>query len=103
MKNLTIYGLNESIACCEAIGLAKCFEAYAEIGEEIMEGGIGFNSNSGNVYIALEIGVTICCAFGRQVEYIVIDPDNGQEYFFDTYQEAELYLENMKKDFSVIY
>lgn len=85
---LTINGLSENIAYCEAMGLSKCFEAYASIGEEIMEGGIGFNPNSGYVYIALENGVSICSMLGREVEYLVTDFYNGEERFFDNYEEA---------------
>ena len=52
-------GLNTTIAFCEAHGLAKCFQAYADNcpSEDIMV--IGFNPNSGYVYIALENGVSI--------------------------------------------
>lgn len=94
MKNqLTINGLNESIACCEAIGLAKCFEAYANNGcEDILDGGIGFNANSGYVYIALENGITIASMMGSEVDYIVSDVENGDEFFFNTMDEALDYL-----------
>ena len=94
-NQLTIYGLNESIAYCEAMGLAKCFEAYAEncAGEDIFE--IGFNPNSGYTYIALECSsITIGSMLGRAVEYMVTDFDSGEEFFFDTYQEAEEHLLN---------
>jgi len=91
-KTITIYGLqSSSIAYCEAMGLSKCFEAYANITEEIMEGGIGFNSNSGYIYIALENGISICSMLGKDVEYMVTDFNDGQEYFCDTYEEAEAF------------
>ena len=95
-KELTIYGLNESIAYCEAMGLAKCFEAYAEncAGEDIFE--IGFNPNSGYTYIALECSrITIGSMLGRAVEYMVTDFDNGEEFFFDTKEEAYEYLSTL--------
>ena len=87
-QSLTIYGLNESIAFCEAQGLAKCFQAYADncAGEDIMQ--VGFNPNSGYVYIALENGVTICSMLGREVEYLTTNFDNGEETFFDSYEVA---------------
>jgi len=91
-NELTIYGLNENIAYCEAMGLAKCFEAYADILGDILDGGIGFNPNSGYVYITLEEGVTICSMLGGAVGYMVTDFDSGEEFFFDTYQEAENHL-----------
>jgi hypothetical protein len=95
-QELTIYGLNENIAYCEAIGLSKCFEAYARLDcGDIMEGGIGFNPNSGYVYIALEEGVTICSMLGRAVEYQVTDFNSGLEFIFDTMEEAENHLQTL--------
>jgi hypothetical protein len=91
MENLTIHGINENgPKYCEAIGISKVFAAYAEycVKEEIMYNGVGFNPNSGYVYIALENGVTICSMLGREVEYLVTNFDTGNEYFFDTYEEA---------------
>jgi hypothetical protein len=90
-QNLTINGLSDSICYYEAQGLGLCFSAYADnsAGEYILE--IGFNPNSGYVYIALENGISICCAFGRGVEYLVSDYTNGEEHFFDSYHEAETF------------
>lgn len=90
---LTINGFaTNTIAPCESIGLSKCLEAYASIGEDIMEGGIGFNPNSGYVYIALENGISICSMLGRDVEYLVTDFNNGEETFYDNYRDAERLL-----------
>lgn len=89
---LTINGFDSSSMCyLEALGMSKVFASYAEIGEDIIEGGIGFNPNSGYVYIALENGVTICSMLGRDVEYLVTDFNDGEEHFFDTYEEAETF------------
>ncbi len=94
-QELTIYGLNENIAYCEAIGLSKCFEAYARLDcGDILDGGIGFNPNSGYVYIALEDGITICSMLGRAVEYL-ITLESGEELFFDTMEEAGNHLETI--------
>lgn len=88
MKTLSINGIDNNIAYCEAIGLSKCFKAYAEAGApDIME--IGFNPNSGYTYIALEDGISICSCLGNDVEYLVTDFETGEEYFFDTIEEAE--------------
>ena len=78
----------ESPAYCEAMGLSKVFKAYAEnfSREDIFE--IGFNPNSGYVYIALEMNIQIVSMLGNEVEYIVTDFDNGEEFFFDNYNEA---------------
>ena len=94
MENLTIYGLSDSISFCEAQGIAKVMQAYADNcpGEYIM--GIGFNSNSGYIYIALENSISICSQFGKEVEYLVTDFEDGSEYFLDTYDEAEVKLNN---------
>jgi len=45
----------------------------------------GFNENSGNVYIALENGVTIASCFGQSVEYIVYDPETDEEKSYKKY------------------
>jgi hypothetical protein len=94
-NTLTINGLNNSIAYCEAKGLSEIFAAYAEYatGEEITQ--IGFNQYTGYVYIALENGVQIASAFARGIEYIVADVETGQEYFFDLYSEAVEFLEKI--------
>jgi hypothetical protein len=70
--------------------------AYKEIGSpEIMYEGVGFNQNSGYVYIALENGIQIASCFGQSVDYIVYDFNDGEEYFFDNYEEAEKLLETL--------
>ena len=87
--NIELHGMKESgVAYCEAEGLAECFSAYAKncAGEWIMTA--GFNPNSGYVYIALENGVTIASMLGRNVEYIRDNPENGEEVFFDSYDDA---------------
>jgi hypothetical protein len=79
----------------EAQGLSKLFKAYAEntLGESIFD--VGFNANSGYTYIALDNAVTICSMLGRDVEYMVINFEDGEDTFFDTYQEAINYLNNL--------
>ena len=95
-KQLTIHGLNENMAYCETIGLSKCLEAWADVMQydEIMVDGIGFNPNSGYIYMALESGISICSMLGRDVEYLVTD-FMGQEFFFDNYEEAENHLQTL--------
>jgi hypothetical protein len=90
MKHLTVNNLFDSIAFCEAQGLAKVFQAYADhcAGEEIFSEGVGFNSHSGYVYIALENGITIASCMGQDVDYIMTNFDTGHEQFFDSYEEA---------------
>lgn len=78
----------ENPAFCEAMGLSRVFEAYANecSREDIME--VGFNHNSGYVYIALENGISICSMLGQRVEFLVTDFDSGEELFFDNYTQA---------------
>lgn len=85
---MNISGINETISFLEAQGFAKCFQAYANncSGDYIFE--IGFNSNSGYTYIALEDNISICSMLGNDVEYLVTDFNNGEEYFYETYEEA---------------
>jgi hypothetical protein len=82
---MEIYNL-ENPAYCEAMGLSKVWKAYAEecSREDIMQ--VGFNENSGYVYIALENGVTIGSCMGQDVEFIV--STDKEELFFDTYYAA---------------
>jgi len=94
-ENLTIHNLSENIAYCEAMGLSEVFKAYATIGGYIIVGGIGFNPNSGYVYIGLENGITICSMLGREAEFLVTNFEDGQESFFDNYEDAEKFAETL--------
>jgi hypothetical protein len=96
-NTIEITGIGNSISYCEAKGLGLIFQAYANqcANEEIM--GVGFNPNSGYVYIALENGISICSCMGHQVDYLVTNFYNGEETFYDTYQEA-LEHESVEED-----
>ena len=85
---MEMYNLDNP-AYLEAKGLAKVWEAYYKEcnREDIME--VGFNQNSGYVYIALECGISVASAFGQEVDFIVTDFENGDEYFLDSFEEAE--------------
>lgn len=85
---MQLVNFSESIAFCEAQGLALCFQAYADncASDEIFT--IGFNANSGYVYIALKNGVQIASCMGQSVEFIVSGVASGQEDFFESYQCA---------------
>jgi hypothetical protein len=94
---MNIYNLDNP-AYLEARGLAKVWKAYADYcnGEDIME--VGFNANSGYVYIALEhSGISIGSAFGKAVEFIVTDFETGEEFFEETLFDAEARLEKINK------
>ena len=96
-NTIEITGIGNSISYCEAKGLGLIFQAYANqcANEQIM--GVGFNANSGYVYIALENGISICSCMGHQVDYLVTNFYNGEETFYDTYQEA-LEHESVEED-----
>jgi len=96
-NTIEITGIGNSISYCEAKGLGLIFQAYANqcANEEIM--GVGFNPNSGYVYIALENGISICSCMGHQVDFLVTNFYNGEETFYDTYQEA-LEHESVEED-----
>ena len=85
---MELTNLNGSICALEAVGLSKVFDAYADYatGEDINS--IGFNSNSGYIYIFLENGISICSCLGQPVEYLTNDFETGENQFFDTYDEA---------------
>tara|TARA_Y100001938_G_C7858555_1_gene314422 strand:+ start:53 stop:415 length:363 start_codon:yes stop_codon:yes gene_type:complete len=63
----------------------KAYKKYAN-GEQIEFS--GFNTSTGYVYIALENGVQIISNFGQEVEFLVTNIENGDEYFFENYNEA---------------
>ena len=85
MEIMNLYG---SFAYLESVGLSKVFAAYAEnaAGEDINS--IGFNENSGYVYIFLENGISVCSCLGQNVEYLTNNQHTDEEEFFDTYEEA---------------
>lgn len=78
----------ESPAHLEAKGLARCWDAYAENTPRHYIMCIGFNDQTGYVYIALENGITIASAFGKPVEFIIFDCEADEEVLFETYEEA---------------
>jgi hypothetical protein len=94
MKN-TITSFISELGSSDLESFKNVLDAYLESGSpDIMEDGIGFNSNSGYAYIGLENGISICSCFGQSAQFLVTDFDNGEEYFFETYQEAEEFLSN---------
>lgn len=58
----------------------------------------GINNSSGFVYLMLENCITIASCFGHDVEYIVNNFNNGEEHFFDTYEEALNYLNSEEEE-----
>jgi hypothetical protein len=52
---------------------------------------IGFNTNSGYVWLLLGDGITIVSCFGQSAEFLTID-NSGNEIFHETYYEATNHL-----------
>lgn len=71
--------------------------AYSEhfINENIFE--VGFNTDSGYVYIALELNVQIISRLGMEVEYLITNFDSGEEYFFNDYSKAIEFIDKLNK------
>ena len=67
----------------DLVSAALVVTALSQVPEPVDIMCCGFNEYSGNVYIALENGVTIASCFGQSVEYIVTDSD--EEKFYDSY------------------
>ena len=67
----------------DLVSAALVVTALSQVPEPVDIMCCGFNEYSGNVYIALENGVTIASCFGQSVDYIVTDSD--EEKFYDSY------------------
>jgi hypothetical protein len=90
----------ENPAYLESKSLSKLWESYSENCpcEDIFE--VGFNENSGYVYIALESNITLVSSFGQDVEFLVTDFDSGEETFFETIDEAQDKLEEINEKYA---
>ena len=60
-------------------------------GEEIFQ--IGYSLSSRYLYIFLRNGVQICSRDGGKIEYCVFNYHAGEEFFFDTYEDALIYAQ----------
>lgn len=90
MENQIKFNLNE-MGSSDIQSMHLVIDAWKQINsdyKEIMYEGTGFNTMSGYVYIALENGISICSNFGQEVEYVVTNFDTGEEYFYETFEEA---------------
>tara|TARA_R110002012_G_scaffold288775_2_gene481584 strand:- start:210 stop:500 length:291 start_codon:yes stop_codon:yes gene_type:complete len=79
----------DKMGSTDKLSFHKVWKAYIDNTSgkgEIFE--MGFNPNSGYAYIALECDIQIASCFGQKVDFIVTDHENGEEYFFDLYEEA---------------
>ena len=69
----------------DLVSAALVVTALSQVPEHVDIMYCGFNEHSCNVYIALENGVTIASCFGQSVDYIVTNPNSGEEKFYDSY------------------
>ena len=87
----------ENMGSLDKKSLELVWKAYNDtrLNEDIFE--IGFNLDSGYVYIALENNISIASCFGQSVDFIVTDYENGDEFYFDTYDKAYNKLEKLNE------
>ena len=69
----------------DLVSAALVVTALSQVPEPVDIMCCGYNPLSGNVYIALENGITIASCFGQSVEYTVTNPNTGEEKFYDSY------------------
>ena len=74
--------------------LELCFEAYRENAFKIEIEDMGFNKNSGYIWLMLANGVTIASCFATDVVYFATDWDSGEEEAFDEYWECVNQVKN---------
>jgi len=90
MENIIKFDLNK-MGNMDIESMHLVIEAWKNLKyshKDIMYEGTGFNTMSGYVYIALENGISICSNFGQEVLYLVTNFVTGEEYFYDTFEEA---------------
>jgi len=88
MENIIQFDLNK-MGYQDIESMHIVINAYRDLDDwyEIFE--TGFNTSSGYVYIALVNGISIASKFGQDVEFLVTDMETGEEFFLDSYIEAE--------------
>lgn len=87
--------LSNHLAYLEAKGMAICWEEYANNFSSQTIECIGFNPNSGYVYIAMENGITIASMLGQSADYITIDK-RGREVIKDA---TDRFWDKYKRNF----
>jgi hypothetical protein len=84
-----------SLGSSDMASLELCLTAYREnaFKEEVED--MGFNVNSGYVYLYLTNGICIASCFGQDVTYIRSNFETGEEDFYDEYYNC---LHEIKED-----
>jgi hypothetical protein len=88
MENIIKFDLNK-MGYQDIESMFIVIDTYRNLDEryDILE--TGFNTSSGYVYIALENGISIASCFSQEVTFLVTDFETGEEFFLDTYEQAE--------------
>ena len=86
----------------DVYSFSLCLTAYVDHCFNECIDDIGFNSSDGTFYIALNNCITITSAFGQPVKFVTVNTDDDDnnpyddyEKEFDTYMEAENYLNSI--------
>ena len=86
----------------DVYSFSLCLTAYVDHCFNECIDDIGFNSSDGTFYIALDNCITITSSFGQPVKYVTVNTDDDDnnpyddyEKEFDTYMEAENYLNSI--------
>lgn len=99
---MDLIGFISKLGSSDLYSFTLCLTAYIDYGFKHCIEDIGFNSSNGAFYIALDNGITITSSFGQPVNYVTVnldDDDNNPfdnyEKDFDTYMEAENYINSI--------
>lgn len=86
----------EKMGDLDLLGLGKCLCAVGNLPIDCRSSRpefVGYNPNSGYVYVVLENGLSILSMMNNEVEYMVYDDDTEEEVFFETIED---YIKEMQ-------
>lgn len=99
---MDLVGFISKLGSSDVYSFSLCLTAYVDHGFKHCIDDIGFNSSNGAFYIALDNCITITSSFGQPVKYVTVNTDDDDsnpyddyEKEFDTYIEAENYLNSI--------
>ena len=99
---MDLLGFISKLGSSDLYSFCLCLEAYLDHAFKHSIEDIGFDKSNGSFYILLYNGISITSAFGQKVEYTTLNlddddsnPYDDHEKTFNTYYEAENYLNSM--------
>ena len=99
---MDLLGFISKLDSSDLYSFCLCLEAYLDHAFKHSIEDIGFDKSDGSFYILLSNGISITSAFGQKVEYTTLNlddddsnPYDDHEKTFDTYYEAENYLNSI--------